>query len=152
MKPILLLDVDGVINVPRKKRTRAVYVYPKIGGKTFRLRFWPTNRTARFMRLVWSAFDVRWLTAWGNGADVIAKRYGLNQRPEIDWRRQGSKAAGAAAALRDFKGPVFWIEDGIDDEAKALIAKRGWTYLHCDPFVGVTGAHMKALKAFALES
>lgn len=147
MKPILLLDVDGVINVPRKRYTRPTYVYPKIENQTFKLRFWPTTRTARFMRFVWEHFDVRWLTAWGN-ADVIAKRYGLCQRREIDYRRYGSKARGAAAALRDYKGPVFWIEDGIDDEAKALVAQKGWTYLHCDPWVGVTGAHMKTLRDF----
>lgn len=152
MKPILLLDVDGVINVPRKRKTRPTYVFPVIKDQTFRLRYWPTSRSVRFMKFVWEHFDVRWLTAWGKSADVIAKRYGLCQRREIDWCKQGSKARGAAAALRDFKGPVFWIEDGVDDEAAELIAERGWTYLHCDPFVGVTGAHMKTLRDFVKAS
>lgn len=150
-KPILLLDVDGVINVPRKRYTRPTYVFPTIGDRTFRLRYWPTSRSVRFMIFVWEHFDVRWLTAWGKSADVIAQRYGLAKRPAIDYRKR-SKAAGAAAALRDFKGPVFWIEDGIDDEAKALVKAKGWTYLHCDPFVGVTGAHMRTLRDFVKAS
>lgn len=150
MKPILLLDVDGVLNVPRKRPTvRPIKVYPKFDGKTFRLSFWPTPRTARFMRMAWELFDVRWLTCWGKGADVIAKRYGLNERPEIRWMPLGTKAAGAASALRDFKGRVAWIEDGISDEEKALVTAKGWRYFHCDPFIGVTGEHMKQLRAFA---
>lgn len=149
-KPILLLDVDGVLNVPRKRPTlRPIKVCPTYNGKTFRLSFWPTNRTARFMRMAWDLFDVRWLTCWGKGGDVIAKRYGLSERPEIRWRPHGSKGAGAAAALRDWTGRVAWIEDGISDQEKVLVASKGWSYFHCDPFVGVTGEHMKALRAFA---
>jgi hypothetical protein len=149
MKPILLLDVDGVLNVPRKKATvRPIRLPIEIRGKVFRLRFWPTRRTKRFLKMVWDRFDVRWLTAWRNGANAIAKHYGLSPRREIrDLGGDSWKARSAAAALRDFKGPVFWIEDGLDDTALALVAERGWTYLHCDPFIGVTGEHMKLLEA-----
>jgi hypothetical protein len=100
------------------------------------------------MQMAWELFDVRWLTAWGKGANLIAKYYGLNERRAIHY--QDCKGKAAASALRDWKGRVAWIEDGINDEEKAIVAEQGWSYFHCEPFVGVTGEHMKALRAFAL--
>lgn len=153
-KPILLLDVDGVLNVPPSKRPARKFRIPvEIRGKTFRLQWHPNKRTLRFLRMAWELFDVRWLTAWRDGANAIAEHYGLCPRRVIrDIGGQSWKARSAAAALRDFKGRVAWIEDGLDDAAKALVAERGWRYFHCDPFVGVTGWHMKALRAFAREA
>lgn len=146
MKPVLLLDVDGVLNVPRKKRTlRPIRLEWKLGHF---VSFYPTRRTKRFMQMAWELFDVRWLTAWGKGANLVAKYYGLNERRAIHY--QDCKGEAAASALRDWKGRVAWIEDGITDEEKAIVAAHGWTYFHCDPFVGVTGEHMKALRAFVL--
>lgn len=151
MKPILLLDVDGVLNVPPKKlRARTTRIPVEVRGKVFRLQWWPNKRTLRFMRMAWDLFDVRWLTAWREGANAIAKHYGLPERRVIrDIGGDSWKANSARAALRDWRGPVAWIEDGLDETAKALVAERGWTYFHCDPFVGVTGQHMEELREFA---
>jgi hypothetical protein len=153
MKPILLLDVDGVLNVlPRKRPVRARRIPVEIRGQTFHLQFFPNKRTLRFLRMTWENFDVRWLTAWRDGANAIARYYGLPERRVIrDVGGESWKARSAASALRDWKGPVAWIEDGVDDAAKALIVERGWRYFHCDPFVGVTGQHMKDLRCFAID-
>lgn len=145
MKPILLLDVDGVLNVPRKRRMKRP-IRLQWAPDRF-ISFWPTQRTLRFMRMVWELFDVRWLTAWGKGANMIAKHYGLNERPAIKYN--DSKAVAARSALRDWKGRVAWIEDGLSDTDKEIVATMGWAYYHCEPFVGVTGDHMKDLREFA---
>lgn len=152
-KPILLLDVDGVLNVPPRKRpTRWTYLPVEVRGKVFNLQWRPNKWTLRFMKMAWNLFDVRWLTAWRDGANAIAKHYGLDARQVIpDIGGESWKASSAASALRDWNGRVAWIEDGIDDTAKALVKERGWAYFHCHPFVGVTGEHMKAIRSFARE-
>ncbi len=146
-KPILLLDVDGVLCVPRKRPTKRPIRLEWAPGRM--ISFWPTPRTKRFMQMAWDLFDVRWLTAWGKGANMIATYYGLNERQAIKYG--DSKAASARSALRDSRSRVAWIEDGIDDPAKEIVSEMGWSYFHCEPFVGVTGEHMKALRAFAGE-
>jgi len=149
-KPILLLDVDGVLNVvgrgcePREVRL-------EWGPGQFHS-FYPTMNSKLLLKLAWSRFDVRWLTAWRKGANMIARWAGLEERPvimdsplvSVDW-----KATAAERALKSWKGRVAWIEDGISDEAKTLVARKGWTYFHCDPFVGVTEEHLKGLEEFA---
>ena len=151
MKPILLLDVDGVLNVPRPRRTLRPICLKSDGD--YKPQFFPNRRTSRFMRMAWDLFDVRWLTAWGSGANLIARHYGLAERPAIrDLGGESWKAMGAASALLDYRGRVAWIEDGIDDVAMALVERCGWTYLHCEPYVGVTGEHMKRLREFAMSS
>lgn len=150
MKPVLLLDVDGVLNVPPQKAKRGIRLTIRDG---LQVSFWPNRRTYRFMKMVWDLFDVRWCTAWGREANAIAKYYNLNERRAIpDRGGDGWKARGAASMLRDFKGPVAWIEDGVDGHAAALMSVKGWKYFHCEPFVGVTGEHMKALREFAQSS
>lgn len=149
MKPILLLDVDGVLNVPPQKRKRGIRFTLDSG---YKIHFYPNRRTARFMKMVWKLFDVRWCTAWGLDANVIAKHYGLDPKRSIkDQGGDGWKAKGADSMLRDWKGPVAWIEDGVDAHAAALMSVRGWKYFHCESFVGVTGEHMKQLREFALK-
>lgn len=145
MKPILLLDVDGVLNVPRKKRTQRPIRLQWAPGRF--ISFWPTQRTARFMRMAWELFDVRWLTAWGKGANMIARRYRLSERPAIKYA--DSKAIAARSALRDWKGCVAWIEDGLSDTDKEIVTNMGWAYFHCEPFTGVTGDHMRLLRGFS---
>lgn len=84
---------------------------------------------------------------------MIARWAGLEDRPVImdcggsagsDW-----KAVAVEITLKSWKGRVAWIEDGISDAAHAIVAAKGWTYFHCDPFVGVTNEHLKGLEDFA---
>lgn len=150
-KPILLLDVDGVLNVVgRGCKPREVRFEWRPGDFHY---FYPTKNSRRLLKLAWKRFDVRWLTAWRKGANMIARWAGLEDRPVImdcggsagsDW-----KAVAVEITLKSWKGRVAWIEDGISDAAHAIVAAKGWTYFHCDPFVGVTNEHLKGLEDFA---
>lgn len=147
-KPILLLDVDGVLNVigPDCKK-REVRLQLK---EDLPISFYPTALAKPLMELAWKRFDVFWMTAWGAGANSIARWAGLEERPVI-WGRTGNdwKATAAEKALGSWEGPVAWIEDGISPEAKELVAAKGWTYFHTNGFIGATEAHLKGLEEFA---
>lgn len=148
MKPILLLDVDGVLCVPGKDCQARVVKLEYAPGKC--IPFWPNLHTERFLRMAWALFDVRWLTAWGSGANAIARNYGLEERPTCP--DQGGEEWKARGAIRELAGdtrPVAWIEDGITPFAKALARRRGWVYVHCEPFVGAQPWHIEVLEDFA---
>lgn len=144
VKPILVLDVDGVLSSLGEDRDSRKLRIEWSPGQF--LSFWPNAHTAAFMKLAWDLFDVRWCTAWGISANGIARHYGLGERPVI--RYVTSKGEGAARHLSDWTGPVAWVEDGLDDVTKLLVAQKGWTYFHCDPAVGVTEEHLKAISEF----
>lgn len=148
-KPVLLLDVDGVLNVIDKTCENREVRFERAPG--IFLPFYPTKNAKTLLELAWSSFDVYWLTAWRNGAHLISRWAGLEDRPVLyanegdDWKVTAIKNVMSELESRK----VAWIEDGISAEAKVLVAEKGWTYFHTDPFVGVTEEDLKALKAFA---
>jgi hypothetical protein len=148
-KPILLLDVDGVLNVPGPKAGREVRLEWSPGEF---ISFFPVKNTRELLGLTWNRFEVYWLTCWREMANAIARWADLEERPVIDGPMFGDgdwKAKAASQVLASWKGRVAWLEDGISEEARTLVAARGWTYFHTDSFVGVTDEHLKNLRAFA---
>lgn len=147
-KPMLLLDVDGVLNVVNRDCKRRQVRFEWRPGDF--ISFYPTKFTKPLLELAWSRFNVRWCTAWGKGANMIARWAGLEERPAIvdrggiDW-----KAFAVERALKSRKGPVAWIEDGLSVQAHALVNMRGWSYFHCDPYIGATEKHLRGLEEFA---
>jgi hypothetical protein len=135
-KPVLLLDVDGVLNVIRDAETQARAI--RLPNK---VTFYPLPVSKRFLRWAWKHFDVRWLTSWFSGANLIAEWASLPPRPAFcdrsgpgDW-----KFNQVRDSFKDHKGKVVWIEDGIVKEAQAWVDERpNVKYIHTDTFTGIT--------------
>lgn len=168
-KPVLLLDVDGVLNVigPNNKNS---LVRLKDGHS-----FHPTRHVLPFMRWAWPLFEVVWCTAWRAGANAIAdwaglprvrvadeppsrirriKRLAKRKRkatPEEWLKVNGDWKVDAVKAMLDRRRcPVFWLEDGLSEQAHQWVAKRPQThYVATDSFEGVTPAHVKILAELA---
>lgn len=166
-RPILLLDVDGVLNV----------IGPNNPGKPIRLKdghpFHPTRHVLPFMRWAWPRFEIVWCTAWRGGANAIAdwaklprvrvadeppsrirriKRLVKRKASPEEWiEAYGDWKVDAAKALLDGRQcPVFWLEDGLSEQAHKWVAKRPRThYIPTDSFEGVTPSHMKILAELA---
>lgn len=147
-KPILFLDVDGVLNVltpdPKDLKNREVLL-PDPDGYSHRL--YPTKFTLPFMRWAWNTFDVQWCTAWRLGANVIAKWAGLPERSDATVCRSGKmmdwKLEGVQNFLHGRTPKCVWIEDGIGEEAEAWTAKQpNFLYIHTNPKHGVRRKHV----------
>lgn len=158
-KPTLLLDVDGVMNVidstcPSRKVTLSFKPGETSTPGLTSISFFPVSNAPKLLKLAWELFDVTWLTAWLGEANAIARWAGLEERPFLDGRSGCGSSDwkfNAVSKARNLPKRVAWIEDGISPEAKELVARRGWLYLHCEPFVGVTDEHLVQLERFARE-
>lgn len=147
-KPVLLLDVDGVLN---------------IFGEAYAARevrlddghaFYPSPFTRPFMRQAWREFDVIWCTAWRASANAIARWANLGRRPWIeipqsafdgDW-----KLAGVVRRLGRTTRRLVWLEDGISEEAYGWISEdHRRIYAGTDPREGVTPEIFLRIRRFA---
>jgi hypothetical protein len=111
MKPILFLDVDGVLNVFLKSREE---LHPN-----FAVALVPAPGVKEFIQFARENFDVRWLSAWSVAGyihypEALAWLTGLtvdevNAIPAVRWPHNKATAAIKTASDR----PWVWLEDGI---------------------------------------
>lgn len=150
-KPILFLDVDGVLNVltPDMKDLKAREVLlQEPGGHPHHL--YPTKFTLPFMRWAWETFDVQWCTAWRLDGNLIAKWAGLPARPDATICRSGKMMDWKLEGVQNFlqgKNPLcVWIEDGIGKEAESWVEKQpNFFYVRTNPHLGVRRKHVRCL-------
>lgn len=141
-KPLLFLDVDGVLNVFGADFERQMIELP---GERFPHYLYPTSNTKSFLRWAWSVFDVYWCTAWGPDANVIATWARLPKKPcaanvrssSMEWKLDGVKEI-----RNDSNRKAVWIEDGIGKVAEEWVSvQENFFYVHTDYRVGVTKTH-----------
>lgn len=127
-KPILYLDVDGVLISFREDRTRLHYEMHR-GG-------FPAQRVGQFIDWVDRNFEVRWLTAWAiNGSMKEESRLRLSailwhDIPEswvnpLPW--WNNKVEGI-----DFKEvrPWFWMDDEQSEADNEMVPRDGPNFIH----------------------
>lgn len=175
-KPILLLDVDGVLNVIGKHAVHRKVLLPwTIRGEVFQKQFFPVPLARPFLHFAWRNFEVYWLTAWREMANSIAAWAELPDAPvlieplaEIEKLRKAAdrkktkeeRAEGylwidwkAEAAKKRFKGErrrIVWLEDGISEAAHEwLDSRKRVRYVGTNSFVGLTMRHVRKIVAFA---
>ena len=165
--PLLLLDIDGVLNAYGFRP--GVTCLPDDGyGDLVELdvpsedegvfRFWTSpTLIAELIELATSPrIEVAWLTTWQDQANRHAGPVlGLPSFP-VAARTAGEddggwKVQAAVEALR-LGRPVIWVDDvEITPSARAAFASSGVPHLLIapDPEVGLTRAHVASLRRFA---
>lgn len=170
LKPWLLLDVDGVLNVVGPDYKDRLVRLPGDGHP-----FHPTPFVLPFMTWAWENMNVVWCTAWRESANQIADWARLPRMPAItepeayrrrekrmasrkrqptaeEWLRDRGdwKVEGACEILGRRHEAVFWVEDGLTPEGHAWVGARPRTwYLAADSFEGVTPSHARIMAALA---
>lgn len=144
-KPVLFLDVDGVLNVFSNDEADILKRRIELSGDRWPHPFHPTKYTLPFMRWAWKNFDVLWCTCWMEDANVIAKWAGLPERPCVATSKMGGsdfKLTGAKLFREKDKRPVLWIEDGLFKETDDWVAEQeNFFYIHTSFRKGVTKKH-----------
>lgn len=152
-RPLLLVDVDGVISVFGPGVERGACVATLVEGVPHFL----SRTTVPVLARLAERFECVWCTGWEDRADrhlphLLGLTGGWRHIAFADRPRDG--AHWKLAAIDAFAGaerPVAWIDDAHDDRCRAWAAARpGPTRLVAtDPAVGLTEAHARELERWA---
>jgi len=155
-RPLLLVDVDGVISL-----FGFDWSDPPAGRPTFvdGLPHWISDTAGPLLRRLGSVFEPVWCTGWEDRApEHLPRLLGLQggAYPHIVFG-PGPAAEGrhwkleAIEAYAEPERPVAWIDDAFDDTCDAWAGSRaGPTLLvRTDPAVGLTESHVDLLTAWA---
>ena len=157
MRPLILLDVDGVLNVLDESRSEWAELcsgHAVAEGRTFRIT-WSPVVVERFVSWIASGVEVRWLTTWGHDANTSLRH--LLGLPHLEvagtYDQQSPGAPEAAGASHASVAPAapdpltgrWWKYDvvnrllidephrllvWIDDELHFTTAFRRWALAH----------------------
>jgi hypothetical protein len=160
VKPIWLLDIDGVINAcdyyptswPEYKEIEA-----RCAGRDYTVRY--AQQVVDFINTVHSEglAEIRWLTTWGREAnDSFREKLGL---PEFELAGIRYEARGMetwwkailANVVATEDRPILWTDDDYPYYGGSSITKH-WTNEHLvispSIYEGLTPSHLKQIEEF----
>lgn len=140
MKPVMYLDIDGVLwDVDLQKVPGRIAMDDAYKG---------ANGVAGFMEWVLARFEVRWLTAWAMKGHLDAEDLELLARytavpvdvwaqvkPNLGWRQDKCQGISWGEHLQEGR-PFVWIEDGLTPSETQTLQANGLLhrYYHTDVF------------------
>jgi len=158
-RPLVLVDVDGVLNPARSHAPgyRGHWVFP--GGLAYRLLLNPSHGPMLTELAEVADAELVWASYWRNRANTwVAPRVGLPSLRFVPiprrWRSHTRSSLGSwkACHVAAWVGqrPFVWFED--DADAVTLIAGQQGLGRHMvvkvDPVIGLTGSHVEQARAW----
>ena len=160
-KPLLFVDVDGVISVygfdQQNTTPGALGTMHNVDGILHHI---GSGMAARLSALARS-FEMVWATGWGHRANEhLVQILGMPGELEVvefdvapSTDGSGHWKLDALSRRAGVERPAAWIDDGHNDScaqwAEARTAKT--LLVTTDPFVGLTDAQVETLSSWALE-
>lgn len=146
-RPLLLLDVDGVLLIAPTME--------ELEDDTDREPRIPPEARSWLVDLA-DEFELCWATTWEDLANsVLAPQLGLPPLPAIRFEMDHRARTAKLRSVIDFVGdrPMAWIDDDLHEDAFTWAAgRRAPTLLvPCDMTEGMARRHVDRLLAFAAE-
>ena len=132
MKPLLLVDVDGVLSLFTKPGTPAPIRPDTHFHNEHGMGHLIAKENCERLRLLQDSYDLVWATGWEEKAnDELVRIVGLpGPLPVISFDKGKGKydhqAHWKLGAIEDFIGdrPTAWIDDALDDKCVTWAAER----------------------------
>lgn len=164
MKPLVLIDFDGVINAVAQqhwqkawKDMNEISYIDRLGYK-IPVNFSPT--LVEFFNILSNVADIEWLTTWKRETERLPTQLGINTFPWHDEIRKGppwgaewwkfdvvQKIAAENPGRR-----VLWIDDEIPSldwkDEQVFIQKHNWDIIVPREDTGLTPAHCESIIEF----
>ncbi len=155
-KPILAVDVDGVISLFGFEETpdRSLAKFELVDGMVHCISLVAGDRLLR----LGEHFELVWATGWEDKAnDYLPNLLGLPELPHISF--DGAARFGSAhwklGPLDEYAAgrAVAWIDDNFNDECYEWAEARAEPTLlvPTEPHLGIEEAHVTALEAWAAD-
>ena len=152
MKPLLLLDIDGVLSPDAARSVPVGFVEYELGEYQVRL----AHEHGGWLRSLGSDFELVWATSWEQDANrLISPLLDLPVLPFVEFTKGRAAGTWKLPAVADFVGdrPCAWIDDELESDADvwARARARPTLLLRADPARGLTDGHVAELRRFAAE-
>ncbi len=155
MRPLLLLDIDGVISLfGFDPAARPDGTFRSVDGVLHLISATAGHEVIRLL----GAFDAAWCSGWEEKAnDYLPWALGLpGPLPHLSFDHAVGRAdthwkLGAIDAYAGPERPLAWVDDALDERCEAWAAARpGPTLLvRTEPAVGLRAQHTERLLAWA---
>ncbi len=149
-KPLLLVDVDGVLCPYFPDTPQPGYERLNVGA----VEVWINPQHGIWLNDLATDFELVWATTWEHDAPArLGPALGLPDMPVIEFTQGAAnktwKLADVDAFVRD--RPVAWIDDELGSDVDHWAEKRQAPTLlvHIEGTAGFSGVHVEQLRTFA---
>jgi hypothetical protein len=149
MRPLLLLDIDGVL-MPLGRSLPRGFERREIAGAQIVV----SDSHSQWLAELLERFDLVWATTWaGNANPTFGVALGLPELPHVELGALPREGTRKLAAIKEFVGsrPAAWLDDEIYDDAHVWADQRevATLLLRTRGAVGMTRTEVGALISFA---